>query len=681
MSPEQARGKTVDKRTDIWAFGCCLYEALTGKKPFAGDTVTDVLAAVVQNEPDYSAVTSPVRKLLRRCLEKTKNERYHDIADVRLDLEDIGSASAAEPRHDRRFGWWSYVAVAVLAALAGFLLRPTSEDTSPRVRRVAVPTSPADRVGIFPDEYPRPTVALSPDGTTLVFVGIEAGVQRLYVRKLDEPTATPLEGTEAARSIFFSPDGLWVGFYANRRLQKVPVGGGTPTVLCKADVVTSVHWADPDWIYFTGFYSTEILRVSSSGGTPSPVAETLDGAYRGHHVVPGGQGLVVAVDQGVGDGISNILFIDDASGERREIVRDGTRPLVLESGYLLFVRGLDLMAARFDTNTGTLHGDPVAVVRDIDADGTNFAVSHEGTLAFVPAAATRRRLVRVDRNGRPEPLSRVERGFSQGPRLSPDGTRVAVVISEEGSPEVFLLDVARDTLSRLTFSSLAALKPIWSPDGDFVYFRSGRTGTRTGTLFRTRSDGSGQAEPLLGTPYPTSIASDATKLVFHEQGQGSGWDISVVLLENPPRAEPLLTESYDEHTAQISPDGRWLAYVSDEDGRDEDYIQAFPALGQKRKVSSGGGSEPLWSRDGRELFYRQGDAMLSVAVRDGNRLELAASRILFERYYQSSRRHGTSYDVYADGAHFVMIEDEPVREVSVIFGFFNELERLVPASP
>ncbi len=335
------------------------------------------------------------------------------------------------------------------------------------------------------------------------------------------------------------------------------------------------------------------------------------------------------------------------------------------------------MAARFDARTGTLRSEAVATGLELEGDGVNYTLSDDGTLAFVPADVTRRRLVRVDRNGRPLPLTEVERGFGQGPRLSPDGAKIAVYINELGSPEVFLLDMARETLSRLTFSG--AFQPTWSPDGEFVYFASTRTGVRT--LFRRRSDGSGEVESIAATMvFPSSMTPDARELVFHQRGERSGWDVSVLLLEDLFRMESLLTGSYDEHTGMISPDSRWLAYVSNEDGRDEVYIQAFPELGQKRKVSSGGGREPLWSRDGTELFYRDGDTMLSVAVSAGARLEMDTPRVLFERRYQSSGDYGTYYDVFPDGESFIMVEDEPVREVSVIFGFFDELERLVPPS-
>ncbi len=696
MSPEQARGKAVDRRADIWAFGCLLYEMLTARAAFAGESVSDVVAAVLKSEPNWSALPAhtpdQLRTLLRRCLQKDPKQRLHHIADARLELAEALAGggirvAAALPRLR-----WPVAAALLLAGIAigavlGFL----------GLMRGRQPAPPAPvRLGlVLPSDAPMavgagPAVALSPDGRRLVYVARRGTTTQLYVRALDREEVVPIPGTESASGPFFSPDGEWVGFFAGAdfKLKKVPISGGPAVTLCRIlPNAIGASWAPDDRIYFYNGRQGGLAQVPASGGAPEVVTvpDTNQGevSHRWPHVLPGGEAIFFAIETSKTFDDARIGVLSLKTGKWKTLLEGGSLPQYAPSGHLLFVRAGTLLAAPFSLDRLEVTGPPVPVLDGITTDARTgdalVSLSGNGTLVFLPGGllAAERALVSVDRNGVARPLTDVRPPF-EDLDLSPDGRYVATTI-EGPAWNVWVYDVVRGTLGRLTFER-DNRDPAWTPDGKRIVYASLRDG-RYG-LYSKAADGSGSEEQLYTSQnwhVPYSFSPDGQILSFSEVSPTTAMDLWLLPLSGERKARVFLQTKFEEESGMFSPDGRWLAYDSDESGRSEIYVQAFPGPGGKWQISTTGGQRPVWAATGSELYYRNGDKLMAVTVTAQPSFNAGTPRVLFQGHYWSS---GHAYDVSPDGQHFVMIkageQESSVTHLGVVLNWSEDLRRVVP---
>jgi eukaryotic-like serine/threonine-protein kinase len=715
MSPEHVRGKPLDRRTDIWAFGCMFYEALTGKPPFAADTVSDTLAAVLREDPDwrllYSA-PSAVQRLIRRCLKKDPQDRLRDIADARLDIEEALSESASlivpVPGHG---GWrisrkraiiGSTAALVVLAAvaLAIWKLAPTTAPAG-AVARLTVPIPAGQQV-----ERGGTPLALSPDGTGLVYVAVpREGRTQLYMRRLDQFEPVAMAGTEGGSAPFFSPDGRWVGFYGNGALYRVSVEGGAALKICDAAAVWSSTWGTDDTIVFATSNPGGLWRVPAAGGTPDRLTSVDAAAGETQHAypqwLPGGELLFgVATDSGW-----HVAVLSLQTKRWRAIGPPGSAgaaALYVPTGHLVYAHAGGLVAVPFDPARGIV-GSPIPLRERPEADvagSAAFTVSSSGTLAYIPRANTlpRRALVLVDREGRATLLSETRAAYTH-PRLSRDGRRLAVAIESENGSDIWIYDLDRGTRARLTSGGVNRF-PVWSSDGRQITYQVARSGNVT--LYSRRVNDGSEPEPLFGRPsgdpsaglsrvlagllpgtmpsfsaanphLPMSWSPDGQHLAFDERKPSAERDIWVLRRGEDP--SPFLLTPFDEWGSAFSPDGQWLTYVSDESGRNEVYVQPFPGPGGKWAVSTDGGTEPVWSPDGREIYFRRGGAVAAVALTVSPEFRVGRPRVLFESPYEEVEG-ARNYDVSADGRSFVVVRSEGAaipEQFYVVVNWFADL--------
>jgi hypothetical protein len=738
MSPEQARGKAVDKRADIWAFGCVFYEMLTGKRAFAGEDVTDTLAAVVRSEPEWDAlpeaVSPTLRVYLRRCLHKDLKTRVHDIGDVRLALEgafeppaNIGGPHATSVRAEveaavsavrremaksmlRRVALVGFATFVVGASVAGGILLWTTRPAPTRVLRTEVTTSGATALNILGTDR---DLAITPDGSRIVY----RGSNQLLVRALDQLEPNVLSGLGAPRGPFVSPDGQWVGFFDGAfLLKKVAMTGGPPVSLAQIDgVERGATWGpDSTIVYATANAATGLQRVSAAGGDSTvltkPDRERGEGDHLWPEFLPGGHAVLFTITAATG-GLDNaqIAVLDFATGTSKVVVRGGHHAHYLPTGHLVYGAGGTLRVVAFDRSRLEVSGTPVPVIDRVVTAATGAveaAIAANGTMVFVPgnAPATVRSLVWVDRTGREEPVSAPRRAY-QYPRISPDGTRVALDVRDEDL-DIWIWDFARLTFTRLTFDPGGDEYPVWMPDGRRVIFGSGPPNAQN--LFWKAADGTGSAERLTQSPNDQdaqSVTPDGKLLVFREIGASAPTrSIDLMLLALPAASpsshanasgdgspllvKPLTHTVYAESAAEVSPGGQWLAYESNESGREEIYIRPFPDIDSGRwQVSTGGGRLPLWSRSGEELFYLSSeDALMAVRVNAGPSWRSATPTRLFQaKYFYGGTGNGTgrTYDIAPDGRRFLMIKEDAgtaaaPQNLVVVQHFDEELKRLVP---
>ena len=680
MSPEQARGRTIDKRADIWAFGVVLYEVLVGGQLFAGETISYVLAAVLTRDVDLdrlpAATPSSVRRLLTRCLERDPRRRLRDIGDARADLDDAGVLEAQAPSPRRvRVAWVPWAAAGIAAAALLWMLAVRPQPSASRLDGHFTIQLPVDAALVTSDvpAWSQGPLVIAPDGRQIVYVAPGPRGRRLVARALNDLTPRVLPGTDGARLPFFSPDGQWIGFFADGKLKKVMLAGGTPATLADAPDGAGASWTEDGRILFAPALSSGLYVVSDAGGTARRLT-TLDAAagddvHAWPQVLPGGRRALLTVIAWSRE-TSSAAVVDLTTGSRRTLLEDvsfvryaageGAR-----GGHLFFVRNETLMAAPYDPSTDAPAGTPVPVLERVRP--AQFDVSRSGVLAYVPGtgAPTEYSLVWVTRDGEAKPINALRREY-EDLNLSPDGTAVMLTIEEPGPDtpaHVWLADTVRGTLTRLTFDGFSR-DPVWAPDGKSFVFGSKRG--ETFGLYVQRLDGGGAElawqSPTPIWPDPQSWTPDGGTIVFSTKGAETHDDIWTLTLADR-RAQPWLQTPSAEWAGRLSPDGAWMAYVSNESGRDEVYVQPFPGPGMKRLVSEGGGINPIWSRDGRELFYRRGAEIVATSIETTGGVRAGTSRPLFTGRYRLS---GRDFDVSPDGTRFVMMRTEDARTSSTI---------------
>jgi serine/threonine-protein kinase len=725
MAPEQAKGRVADKRCDVWAFGCVLYEMLCGKRAFEGEDVSDTLAAVLRGEPDWTAlpatVAPAIRTLIRGCLEKDRRQRIADIAVALFVLDDpasVAPASAApitsatiapRPQLWRRMaipsGTW-LIGVAMAGIAVWFATRATIPP--PRVSRFLItpPSAAALTVsGVVRD------VVLTPDGSRLVYLGPNGTA---LVRALDQLDATPLTGLGTPIGPFVSPDGQWVGFFDEAfALKKVPITGGPTVTLGRADAGgRGASWGpDGTIIFATQNETTGLQRIAASGGEPTVLTHPDRASGEADHlwpeILPGGQAVLFTITATTGSlDQAQIAVLDLRTGTQTMLIRGGSDARYVSSGlgspkrgdrgggHLVYAAAGTLRAVAFDLARLAVVGTPVAVLPQLltgAAGAANMAVAADGTLVYLSGgglSALARSLVWADRQGQETPMPVPTRNYAY-PRLSPDGTRLAVFIADQEGSDVWLWDLARATLSRSTFDPGIDIYPVWTPDGRTVLFSSQRAGARN--LFAQAADGTGVVTRLTESPNQqdaTSVSPDGKRLVFTENAPTTGLDVMQLGLDGTHSVTPLVRTPFTERNGEVSPDGRWLAYEANDSGRFEIYVRPFPDVSSGYwQVSTDGGTRPLWARNSEELFYlTPAGALMRVGVAREPTWAATAPTKLFEGGYGALATFvGRTYDVSPDGRRFLMIKplgspeptDAPASFV-VVLNWVEELSRLVP---
>ena len=624
--------------------------------------------------------------MLRRCLKKDPVDRLHDIADARIEIQEaIAEPAATTPTGPPRRAaarWmrvipWVVAAGAVAVAL--LVVQGGSRGTGSRAGSVTRLDLDLPAGVELATVYP-PAVVLSPDGTRVAFVGVFRGLRQLYTRRLDQFETVPIRGTETANAVFMSPDGRSLGLItADLSLKRVSLADGlVTTVEHDAEFSAGAAWGADDRITFVR--AGALWQVPASGG-PAKQLTTLDSGKREllhawPSVIAQGRILLFVSITGSSRGASHVEALSLATGRRRVIVESGTFPLYAPSGHLVFFRDGALLGAPFDVDRMEVTGPVVRVLENL-AVGTTMdapfaALSNAGSLAYAPSDAGTTRLVWVSRQGVEQPITETPRRY-QYPRLAPDGRRT--VVTADG--DLWIQDIARATLTRLTSEqTVGNAFPVWTPDGTRVLFR-----TLTG-MYWTAADGSGHPEAIAGSlsgDLPCSVSRDGDTLAFLRQTAQSSRDIYVLSLHGQPRPRAVVSTSAFEGGAQFSPDGHWMAYASDESGQMQVYVRPFPGPDRRWPVSTQGGTQPVWNRNGKEIFYRIGNKMMVVDVSGSADLTLSQPRQLFDQRYVFQNVSLANYDVSPDGQRFVMVKDEAGSgRLNVVLNWTEELKRLVP---
>jgi serine/threonine protein kinase len=726
MSPEQARGKTVDKRADIWAFGVVLFEMLTGRSLFAGDDVSQTLARVLERQPDFSKLPPNLHpiivEMLKRCLEKDARNRYSGISDARVDIQKVLAdpsgvlvqpVAGMELRTSLRtiLPWVSaLVLTTIITGVAVWILKPAPPPEPKRVVRFDYELPAGQQFNRNEAGETQYQFAVSPDGSRFVYSTTEG----LYLRSMEALNARLIAGTDKySTAPFFSPDGQWLGYFSRSdlKLKKVAISGGARVVLCDTSALSGfASWNSDNTIIYNEAKSG-LMRVPANGGTPEILIKgsvaniTKEGVPTIAHMLPDGKSLLLAYQFDFNIANAQITIQSLKSGDRKVLFKSGADPRYLPTGHIVYSftsnSSENLFAVPFDLGKLEVTGAPVSILEGIGGG----AFSDSGTLVYVsqPAVAsvatsatsTARTLVWVDRQGKEESLGAAPDNYEYL-KISPDGTKVALTIYA-GNEDIWIWDIPHKTSTKLTFDKADDANPIWTPDGTRIVFRSARGGMYGGVYWKS-ADGIGEDELLASKPdrhiFPWSFFRDGKTLVLYELYLiPLGVDIGILSMEGKREMKALLQEKNFELEPQISPDGRFVAYQSDESGKGEIYVRSFPDVSKgKWQVSSGGGGSPLWSSDGRELFYRSSNATMAVEVETGPTFKRGNPKILFQGTYLSNTMQKvvlTPWDIHPNGKKFLMIKPpastgaaptaaSPQPKINIVLNWFEELKQRVP---
>ncbi len=685
MSPEQARGKAVDKRTDVWAFGCVLYQMLTGKPAFDGETVTDVLAAVMKNEPDWSALPSGtprlLRLVLRRCLQKDPAQRVHDIGDARLEIGEATTEPDVQFPRTTKSRWMAgtaWVLAPLLAAGVVWLAAGARGSSSlARPMPVRLDLNLPEGLELF---LSTTSLAFSPSGSAVALVGIAEGNRQAYLYHLDQGDYVPIEGTEGASSLFYSPDGRSLGVVLPGVLSRVSLDNGLVTSLAPGpDLMSGGAWGPDDVITFVR--QGALWQVSASGG-PAKQLTSLDATKQelSHSfpaVTPDGRVVFAAVATGGSRSATHIEAVSVDSGDRHTVVESGTAPVSTPSGHLVFFRDSALLAMPLDPDHRRPAGPAIRAVSSVYATISGsalFAVSNSGSLVYMRRSAASQ-LVWVSRENGAEIRASEENRSYMFPGVSPKDSN-KVLFASDG--DVSILDIDRSLVTRLTTdATIGNSYPVWTPDGTRAIFRAS-----TG-LHWVDAQGSGRTGFLPGTSandYPSSVSPDGRWLAFLRLAGEKSADVFVIPLDGSSNPRPLANTPAFEGGAQFSPDGKWVAFSSNESGHFQVFVRAFEGPDRKWLVCQSG-KYPRWNRNGKELFYRDRNKMMSVAVSFGpDGPIVSAPRVLFaQRYLYGLGQTTANYDVSADGQAFLMVKDQSSSSrLNIVLNWFDELRRLAP---
>jgi Tol biopolymer transport system component len=671
MSPEQARGSNIDRRADIWAFGAVLFEMLTGRRAFEGDTVSDTLASVLRAPMEWEALpasTPPaVLRLLRRCLERDPKKRLRDIGEARIALDTVGTepelaaaiAPAAVTPPKRSLLPWALFGLASIAAigLAGLI----ATRKPPEARVVKFTVDPGDKLSRM--DWPR----LSPDGRLLAFQGFDAaGKQAIWIRPVDSLTAYPLAGTEGSIwRPFWSPDSRYLGYFDGRQLKKIPVAGGPPQLIGEAENGADGSWGTDGVILFDGRGAIDPLRrIAASGGKPAPAltgdAKDMPASASWPFFLPDGKHyLFMTTGGGAGSGNATVCVAGIDKPGYKKLTETGSRA-EYANGYIVYVLHGTLVAHRFDPDRLELSGDPIPLADHVSENGTRalLSVSTNGSIAFQPGTGgVTSELLWLDRTGK-------ELGKVGGPdtyldlALSPDGSRLAYSLNDTRTDthDIWVRDLARDTASRLTFDPKDDIRPIWSPDGSRIFFSSNRNGNNA--CWVKASNGTGDEQPVYkddaGNVFPRDMSRDGRWLVLDRFAAVAQPNVDIVPADG--KGTPVRVPGGTAQLAgELSPDGRFISYVSNETGTPEVYVQTWPLGGGKWQISNGGGSLARWRGDGKELFYRNGEfQFFAVPVSLETRFTAGIPQPLFKHRLQVPAVATPSWAITADGQKFLV---------------------------
>jgi Tol biopolymer transport system component len=700
MAPEQARGKAVDRRADIWSFGAVVFEMFTGKVAFKGDTVSDTLAAVIRGEPDWPLLPAnlppDIQQLIRRCLEKEPRQRLQSIGEARIIAENVlGGRSSSiipvvvdadiKPQQENR--WLQVAAGAALAALllaAGFLLANVLHRGAPHYAApVRFAIAPPAGTSLNSNER---TVAISPDGARIAISASTSDGPRLYIRELNSANPILIPGAEGAADPVFSPDGRWLAFFAGGKLKKISLDGGAAVVIAEGiNAAKGISWGSDHNIYYTPSVNSPILRVSDSGGTSHPVTKLqLDKGELAHispEILPDGKALLFTAFSGGNEDDGALLAQKIGSDQRKLIVAKGVEAHFFPPNHLLYMRSGSLMAVEFDPDKLETAGSPIAVIQDVlmqpSTGSAQYDLSNNGTLVYVNGGkqAVENSLVLAEHDAKVQPLP-VKPNLYESPRFSPDGKLLALTVRLP-DPDIWIYDFDRGGLRRMTFAPGEDELAIWSPDGKRVaYASNGRQ-----QAFMIAVDGSGQEQPLMKNEthfHLQSWSPDGKLIAFERLGASGQYEIWMLPLEGDRKPYSYLASQFRLNQPAFSNDGHWLAYTSNESGRGEVYVQRFPGPGEKVQVSTDGGSNPVWSHDGKQLVYENSGTLWATEI-SLTPFRVGKSRVLYQGDIWNDAA-GPNYTLAPGGHRIVVVErikDPDGGNVKVVLNWNQELQNLL----
>jgi len=724
MSPEQAKGRAADKRSDVWAFGAVLFEMITGKRAFEGEDVSDTLAAVLRGEPDWTLLPADLppslAALIRGCLQKDRQARVADISVVRFLLGDpmgtsltmagavpASAVSAVSRSRAALLPWTVAALLAIALASVAFLWlsRPAPPAASPQRVNAEVGAEIAFLGNLGAG------AVVSPDGRLLAVVASRSQGEpvQLYLRRLDQLAAAPLAGTERAASPFFSPDGQWIAFFAQGKLKKIAVTGGAAVTLCDAPNPRGGSWGDDGMIAFqpSSDPGAALKRVSSAGGNPEALFRLADGesTQRWPQVLPGSKAVLYTSSSTQAGGAfdSADIVVQSVSGARKVIQRGGYYGRYVSSGHIVYIHQGTLFAAPFRLDRLEVAGPSAPAIESIASSANNggaqYAISDTGTVVYVPgrAVSSAAPIEWLDHTGKISPLRAMPSEWSN-PAFSPDGKQIAMDISDGSQSDVWTYDWSRDTMTRLTFDAADDARPVWSPDGKRIIFASRRGDKSTFNLYWQRADGTGEVQRLTeskNNQMPTSFHPGGKSVAFFEVTPNNANDLMILPIEGaesagwtPGKPSVFLNAPYTESSAMFSPDGRWIAYISNESGRNEIFVRPFPGPGGKWQISTAGGDDPTWSRVRHELLFASAtDARIMSAQYSAEGESFRADKPAVwspVQFIARPRAPSRDIDLHPDGQRFAVAAasadgNTKQDKVVFVFNYFDELRRLAPA--